>query len=77
MRKAVVALLCSAYLLIALTVAALFWRAGAGWAVASSTLIATLALTFTIHGLIGRAVQAAGFRRDLEAMRSELMSYIG
>ncbi|OYX36228.1 MAG: diguanylate phosphodiesterase [Caulobacterales bacterium 32-69-10] len=69
MRKAVAALLVSAYLLIALTVAALFWRAGAGWAVASSVLIGTLALTFGLHGMIARAAQAAAFRREIEAIR--------
>ncbi|HTI67794.1 MAG TPA: EAL domain-containing protein [Caulobacteraceae bacterium] len=69
MRKAVWALLASAYILIALTVAALFWRAGAGWAVGASVLIGTLALTFTVHGMVGRALQATAFRRDLEAIR--------
>jgi cyclic-di-GMP phosphodiesterase TipF (flagellum assembly factor) len=69
MRKAVAALLASAYLLISLTVAALFWRAGAGWAVASSVLIATLALAFGLHGMVARTLQGSAFRKEVEAIR--------
>lgn len=69
MRKAVLALLASAYLLIALTAAALFWRAGAGWAVASSVLIGTLALALAVHGTIARSLQTASLRRELSSLR--------
>ena len=69
MQKAVLALLASAYLLSAATVAALFWRAGAGWAVASCALISTLALAIGIHSLFARGAQSARLRRELEALR--------
>lgn len=63
------ALLASAYLLSAATVAALFWRAGAGWAAASCALIATLALALGIHSLFARGAQTARLRRELEGLR--------
>ena len=69
MRKAVAALLVSAYMLLSLTAAALFWRAGAGWAVSSSVLIGTLALAFSVHGLIARGVLGSSLRGELEALR--------
>lgn len=69
MGKAVLALLAGAYLSISLTVAALFWRAGAGWGVGSAVLIGMLALTFTIHGLVARSVQVAALRRELDTLR--------
>src|SRR5690242_5875704 len=69
MGKAVLALLAGAYLSISLTIAALFWRAGAGWGVGSAVMIGMLALTFTLHNLIGRAVQTASLRRELEVLR--------
>ena len=70
MRKAVVALLLSAsYLSLSLTVAALFWRAGAGWAVGAAVLIGMLGLAFTIHNTVARQVDNAGLRRELETLR--------
>ena len=69
MGKAVVALLAGAYLSISLTIAALFWRAGAGWGVGSAVLIGMLALTFTLHNLFGRFVQTAALRREIETLR--------
>jgi cyclic-di-GMP phosphodiesterase TipF (flagellum assembly factor) len=70
MRKAVVALLLGAsYLSIALTVAALFWRAGAGWAMGSTVAISMLALCGVVHGLIARNLQAAGLKREIHSVR--------
>jgi cyclic-di-GMP phosphodiesterase TipF (flagellum assembly factor) len=69
MGKAVLALLAGAYLSISLTVAALFWRAGAGWAVGASVLLAMLALSFTLHGFVARILQTRALQRELEALR--------
>ncbi len=70
MRKVAVALLSSAYICISLSVAALFWRSGAGWPVIVSGFTGALALTFTLHNLIGRGLDAAGLRRELADLRA-------
>ena len=69
MSKAVMAVLCAAYLILASTVAAFLWRAGAGWGAGLAGLIGTLALAFALHNLIGRAVESAGLRAELERLR--------
>ena len=70
MRKVVVALLLGAsYLSMSLTVAALFWRAGAGWAVGSAVLIGMLAVMLAIHAQVTRALSATELRRELETLR--------
>ena len=70
MRKAVVALLLSAsYLSLSLTVAALFWRAGAGWAAGSAVLIGMLGLCFTVHNLVARQLETTTLRAELETLR--------
>ena len=69
MQKAVLVLLSATSLLIAATVGALFWRAGAGWAPASSALIGTLGLAFGLHSMIGRGVLSSRLRREFEALR--------
>lgn len=63
------ALLCGAYLFLASLVAVLLWRAGAGWGAGMAGLIGTLALAFALHNLIGRAVESAGLRSELERLR--------
>lgn len=63
------ALLCGAYLFLASTVAVLLWRAGAGWGAGAAGLIGTLSLAFALHELIGRAMDSAGLRRELEQLR--------
>lgn len=69
MSKAVMAVLCAAYLILASTVAAFLWRAGAGWGAGLAGLIGTLALAFALHNLIGRAVESASLRAELERLR--------
>jgi cyclic-di-GMP phosphodiesterase TipF (flagellum assembly factor) len=69
MRKAVLALLSGAYLLLATTAAALFWRAGSGWAAGSAVLVGSLGLAFALHGLIGRAAEARALRREIGQVR--------
>ena len=69
MRKAVLALLSGAYLLMATTVAALFWRAGTGWAAGSAVLVGSLGFAFALHGLIGRAAETARLRKEIAQVR--------
>ena len=70
MRKALVALLLgAAYLSMSLTVATLFWRAGAGWAVGSAVLIGMLALAVGVHEIVARALQATALRQEIETVR--------
>jgi cyclic-di-GMP phosphodiesterase TipF (flagellum assembly factor) len=70
MRKVALALLSGAYIFISLSVAALFWRSGAGWPVIASGFAGVLALIFTLHNLIGRGLDAAGLRRELADLRA-------
>jgi len=70
MRKAVVGLLLGAsYLSISLTVATLFWRGGAGWAVGGAVLVGMLALSVGVHNLVARNLALAETRRELDAIR--------
>jgi cyclic-di-GMP phosphodiesterase, flagellum assembly factor TipF len=69
MRKLAAALLGCAYIFAALAVAALMWRGGAGWAAGLSGLIATLALAFALHTLIGRMIDTATLRAELATLR--------
>ncbi len=69
MSKAVMAVLCAAYLFLASTVAVLLWRAGAGWGAGTAGLIATMAACFALHNLIGRAVEGGALRGELERLR--------
>jgi cyclic-di-GMP phosphodiesterase TipF (flagellum assembly factor) len=69
MSKAVMALLCGAYLFLASTVAVLLWRAGAGWGAGAAGLIGSLGMALALHNLIGRAVESAGLRAELERLR--------
>jgi cyclic-di-GMP phosphodiesterase TipF (flagellum assembly factor) len=69
MSKALMALLCGAYLFLASIVAVLLWRAGAGWGAGMAGLIGTLALAFALHNLVGRAVESASLRNELERLR--------
>jgi cyclic-di-GMP phosphodiesterase, flagellum assembly factor TipF len=69
MRKVTEALLAGAYLCLALTVALLIWRGGAGAGVALWALIGTLALAFSLHGMVGRVMERRGVRRELDALR--------
>ena len=69
MRKAVLALLSGAYLLLAITAAALFWRAGAGWAAGTAVMVGGLGLAFALHGLVGRALEAKALRCEIGQVR--------
>ncbi len=63
------ALLSGAYLFLASTVAVLLWRAGAGWGAGAAGLIATLGTAFALHELIGRTLDNARLRAELERLR--------
>src|SRR5271168_2771859 len=69
MRKVTEALLAGAYLCLALTIALLVWRGGAGMGVVLAALIGVLALAFSLHGMIGRGLERSGVRRELSALR--------
>ncbi len=69
MRKAVLALLSGAYLLLATSAAALVWRAGAGWPVGAAVLVGSLGLAFALHSLIGRAAETKALRREIGQVR--------
>jgi len=63
------ALLTGVYLFVASTVAVLLWRTGAGWGAGIAGLIGTLAAAFSLHNLIGRALESSKLRAELERLR--------
>ncbi|MGC1304324.1 MAG: EAL domain-containing protein [Caulobacteraceae bacterium] len=69
MRKLAAALLSCAYILAAFAVAALVWRAGAGWGAGFSALAGALGFAFALHALIGRTLDGTALRREIEALR--------
>lgn len=69
MRKATMALLCGAYLLLGLTLAALFWRAGAGWGAGAAVMIGALGLLFALHTLIVGSLSSVSVRDQLTRLR--------
>jgi cyclic-di-GMP phosphodiesterase TipF (flagellum assembly factor) len=69
MRRLTLPLLTASYFSLALILALLLWRNGGGWGAAVAAMIGGLALCFTFHGLIGRAVEVTALRREIEAIR--------
>lgn len=69
MRRLTLALLCCAYLCLALIVALSLWRNGGGWAAGVAALVGALGLAFAFHGLIERALDSAALRNELGALR--------
>jgi cyclic-di-GMP phosphodiesterase TipF (flagellum assembly factor) len=69
MRKITTALLSSAYLFMALTVAALLWRGGAGWGAGAAALAGCLGLCFALHALIGQGAMRRALEGEIEAVR--------
>lgn len=69
MRRLTLALLCGAYLCLALIVALSLWRNGAGWGAGVAALIGGLALCFAFHGLIERALESGSLRAEVTALR--------
>lgn len=69
MRRLTLALLCGAYLCLALIVALLLWRNGGGWGAGVAALVGGLGLAFAFHGLIERALDSAQIRNEIAALR--------
>jgi cyclic-di-GMP phosphodiesterase TipF (flagellum assembly factor) len=69
MQKAVMALLTGAYIFVSFTVAALLWRAGAGWGAGVAGLIGALGFMFALHDLIGRRVENGSLRQEIERLK--------
>ena len=70
MRKAVMVVLAAGYLFLSLALAALFWRADAGWGAGAAVLIGTLGLAFGVHNFIARGMSVGDVRRELEGLRN-------
>lgn len=69
MRKVTGALLASAYLFLALIVAALIWRSGAGMGAGAAGLFGTLGLLASIHAVISTALSRETAAREIETVR--------
>jgi cyclic-di-GMP phosphodiesterase TipF (flagellum assembly factor) len=69
MRKVTVALLAGAYICLAFTVAVLVWRGGGGAGAGVAALVGTLALAFSLQGLVGRGLDRDGLSRELGGLR--------
>jgi cyclic-di-GMP phosphodiesterase TipF (flagellum assembly factor) len=69
MGKAVMALLAGAYIFVSFTVAALLWRAGAGWGAGLSGLIGALGFLFALHDLIGRRIEGGAMRAEIDRLK--------
>ena len=70
MRKAVMALLVGAYIFVSFTIAALLWRAGAGWGAGVAGLIGALGFLFALHDLIGRRIDNSALKAEIERLKS-------
>ena len=69
MRKITVALLSGAYLCLALTVALLLWRAGAGWGAGLSAALGGLGLAFANHGMVERSIDTTALQTNIDTVR--------
>ena len=69
MRRLTLALLCGAYLCLALIIALSLWRNGGGWGAGVAALVGGLGLAFAFHGLIEHALTASGLRAEIAAIR--------
>ena len=70
MRRLTLPLLSASYLSLSLIVALWLWRSGGGAGAGVAGLIGMFALCFTFHGLIGRALETAALRKEIEDVRS-------
>ena len=69
MRRLTLALLCATYFCLALCVALILWRTGAGVGAGLSAMAAVLGLCLASHGMIMRFIQMADVRGEVEAVR--------
>ena len=63
MRKTMTVLLSGGYLFFALALAALFWRAEAGWCAGAAVLVGALGLAFSVHNMIARGSTLSDLRK--------------
>ena len=70
MGKAVTVLLAGGYLFLSLALAALFWRADAGWGAGAAVMIGTLGLAFGLHNMIARGMTVGDLRKELSGLRT-------
>lgn len=70
MRKAVMVVLAAGYLFLSLALAALFWRADAGWGAGAAVLVGALGLAFGLHNFIARGMSVSDVRRELDGLRN-------
>jgi cyclic-di-GMP phosphodiesterase TipF (flagellum assembly factor) len=63
------ALLVGAYIFVSFTVAALLWRAGAGWGAGVSGLIGAMGFLFAVHDLIGRRIESSTLRAEIARLK--------
>jgi len=68
MKKAVTFLLSGGYLCLSLALAAVFWRADAGWGAGAAVLIGSLGLAFGLHNMIARGMSIGDLRRELASL---------
>jgi cyclic-di-GMP phosphodiesterase TipF (flagellum assembly factor) len=69
MRKVTTALFIGAYIFIALTVAALVWRSGAGWGAGAAALMGSLGLMFALHVMAAHSATRSALAREIDAIR--------
>jgi len=69
MRRVTVALMIGAYVCLALIAALLLWRNGGGWAAGVAVLTGALALLFSAHGLIARALGDGALKAEIANLR--------
>lgn len=69
MRRLTLGLLVATYLCVSLTVALTLWRNGGGWGAGVAALVGAFGLCFAFHGLIARALENAGIRSEIDAVR--------
>lgn len=69
MRKTMTVLLSGGYLFFALALAALFWRAEAGWGAGAAVLVGALGLAFSVHNMIARGSSLSDLRKELASLR--------
>src|SRR4029077_15093057 len=69
MRKITSALLFCAYLFLAMTVAALVARSGAGWGAGLATLTGDLGCLVSVHVLLSQGAARSALEREIDAVR--------
>jgi cyclic-di-GMP phosphodiesterase, flagellum assembly factor TipF len=68
MKKAVTILLSGGYLCLSLALAAIFWRADAGWGAGAAVLVGSLGLLFGLHNMMSRGMSAGELRREIASL---------